>query len=238
LQEAAAAARTTGLQLINGVEISVRWQKRTLHIVGLGIDPENPALTTGLQSLQQIRRVRAEQIAAKLEKIGVKNVLPRIDALAGSSQITRSHFARLLIEDGQCKDMKQAFRRYLAAGKPAYVSSEWVDLETAIGWIHAANGLAVLAHPMLYNLSAAWRQRMYLAFTEAGGDALEICCGHSNTQQIEQTTKEALQYGLMGSVGSDFHSEEQRWIQLGKLPALPSALTPVWHHPRLAARLQ
>ncbi len=237
LQEASEAARHLDIQLINGVEISAGWQKRTLHIVGLAVDTDCSTLQNGLQQLQTVRRERAQRIARKLEKIGLDDALARAESLARGAQITRTHFARLLVDAGLCSDMKQAFKRYLAAGKPAYISSEWTSLESAINWIHAAGGLAVLAHPMLYNMSAAWRSRMFSAFKNGGGDAMEVCCGGSTPEQIQLSARDAQQHQLLGSVGSDFHHPEQRWIRLGKIPPLPSKVTPVWSDNRLAARL-
>ena len=228
LAEASQAARQQGIQLINGVEISVHWEKRTLHVVGLGIDTDNPHLSHGLADLQQQRRERGIKIADKLEKLGLANAWERATTAANGGQVTRTHFSRLLVEAGLCKDQKEAFKRYLGSGKPAHVSMQWTSLEACIGWIHAAGGLAVLAHPMIYPQTAAWRRRMVAAFKQAGGDGLEICCGHSNAEQIQTSAKDALAHDLLGSVGSDFHAPEQRWLKLGRLAPLPHGITPVW----------
>ncbi len=234
LAAAQKAAIKNNIRFISGVEISVGWQRRTLHIVGLGIAADCEKLCAGLQGLQLLRRERAERIAGKLEQLGLENVLEKAESMANGAQITRTHFARLLVKSGLSKDMKQSFKRYLASGKPAHVSSEWTSLASAVDWIHTAGGVAVLAHPMAYNMTAAWRQRMYKAFREAGGDAMEVCCGNSNAEQVQLSTRDALEYELMGSVGSDFHHPEQRWIGLGKVPPLPAAITPVWTDARLA----
>src|SRR5699024_9086420 len=146
-------------------------------------------------------------------------------------QITRTHFARLLIDDGLCKNTQQCFTRYLKFGKRAYVRAEWAELDEAIGWIHAAGGLAVLAHPHAYKMSGAWRRRMYTAFTEAGGDATEVCCGNSTPDRVQTSAADAVAHGLAGSAGSDFHSPEQRWLRLGRLPPMPRQIAPVWQHP-------
>lgn len=225
------AARVHGLRLIPGVELSVSWQRRTLHIVGLAFDCTNSTLNAGLRKLQHTRHERARRIATKLEKLGMHDVLARATALANGGQITRPHFARLLVEDGLCKNMQQCFKRYLKAGKPAHVSTEWATLEEAIDWIHAAGGIAVLAHPHAYHMTAAWRRRMYAAFTAAGGDAAEVCCGTSTPDQVQTHATLAMEHGLMGSAGSDFHSPEQRWLKLGRVPTMPRQITPVWEHP-------
>lgn len=238
LAEAHKAATLCGLQLINGTELSVRWQKRTLHIVGLGIDPADPSLTKGLEAQRKIREQRALEIASRLEKQGLENVMAKAGRLAGGSQMTRTHFARLLVDEGHCKDMKQAFRRYLGTGKPAHVTAHWVEMEEGINWIRQSGGVAVLAHPHLYNMSAAWRQRMFAAFSEAGGEAAEVCCGGSNAQVIETIGREVRGVGLMGSVGSDFHQPEQRWIRLGRLAPLPTGIPAIWNHERLTEKFR
>lgn len=232
IEEAHTAARLHGLQLVPGVEISVTWERRTLHIVGLAVDINNATLIAGLDELQQTRRKRARHMAWKLGKIGVENALQRAVELADGGQITRTHFARLMVEDGLCKNMQQCFARYLKAGKPAHIRADWAALDNAIDWIHEASGLAVLAHPHAYKMTAAWRRRMYDAFTKAGGDATEICCGNSTPDRLQTSKMDAETHGLMGSAGSDFHSREQRWLRLGHVPPMPHGITPVWAHPK------
>src|SRR5699024_11077328 len=136
-----------------------------------------------------------------------------------------------------CKNTQQCFKRYLKSGKPAHVSTEWAALDDAIGWIHAADGLAVLAHPHGYKMTAAWRRRMYAAFASAGGDAAEICCGNSTPDHVQTHAALAAGHNLLGSIGSDFHSHEQHWLRLGRLPAMPKQITPVWTHPAFATTL-
>ncbi len=235
LEEAGNAAAARGMRLVPGVEISVSWRRRTLHIVGLAFDPESATLTAGLRWLQQQRRVRAEAIAHKLGKLGIDDALARSERLADGGQITRAHFARLLIDAGLCNTMAQCFKRYLKPGKPAYSAIEWAGLDEAIGWIHDAGGLAVLAHPLGYGMSAAWQDRMHAAFSEAGGDAVEVCCGASNPERLAISARAALKYGLSGSAGTDFHSPEQRWLRLGRVPQMPGKVTPIWADSRFAA---
>lgn len=235
LDAAHAACRAHGMALVAGVEISVTWQRRTLHIVGLAFDPYSPALATGLAGLQASRRIRAERIAAKLEKLGVADALARASALAGDGQIGRPHFARLLIDSGRCKDMQQAFKRFLKPGKPGYAAIEWASIEQAIAWIQAAGGLAVLAHPLSYDQSGAWRRRMLAAFAQAGGDAVEVCTGVTDAQQVAVSKADAHDHRLLASVGSDFHSPDQRWLALGGTRPLPASLPPVWRDPRFRA---
>lgn len=228
LEEARRASDEQSITFINGVEISVTWQRRTLHIVGLAFDSQESRLADGLASLQQTRRDRAARIAAKLGKIGVANALARAEAMAGDGQITRPHFARLLIEDGICRDNAQAFKRHLRPGRDAYVSTEWAPLESAVEWIQHAGGLAILAHPYGYRFSGAWRQRAIAAFADAGGDGLEICTGTTDRPQEITAARDADQRRLAGSVGSDFHAPEQFWLALGRLRALPGDMRAVW----------
>jgi len=232
LDEARAATDTHGMHLVNGVEISVSWQRRTLHIVGLGFDRDEERLVEGLRTLQKTRYERAARIGSKLEKIGVANALARAETLAGDGQITRPHFARLLIEDGICRDNAQAFKRHLRPGRDAHVQIEWAPLESAVGWIQGAGGIAVFAHPFGYGFSGAWRQRAIAAFADASGDALEICTGTTDRQQEVTAARDADQHGLAGSIGSDFHAPEQFWLALGRLRELPGDLRAVWHDPR------
>lgn len=231
------AAEQRQIQFIPGVEISVTWQRRTLHIVGLAIDSQTPALKAGLEKLQATRVERAQTIARKLEKLGVENAYKKAEQAANGGQITRTHFARLLIEAGICATMQQCFKRYLKPGKPAYASVQWAALEQAINWIHTAGGVAVLAHPLAYGMTGAWRARTLQAFSRAGGNAIEVHCGNSNPQDIKISAASALEYGLLGSVGSDFHGPEQRWLKLGRPLTLPAPITPVWSHPDIALTL-
>lgn len=226
--EATRAAQQHGIQLIPGVEISAHWQKRTLHIVGLNIDPSANALHTGLANAAKQRDQRAEKMAAKLEKCGVDKALDNARKLANGGQLTRTHFARVLVDGGYCKDMQQAFKKYLGAGKPAFVKAEWAALDEVISWIHAAGGKAVLAHPHKYGMTANWRRLTLTAFREAGGDAMEVCCGNSTANDIATASKAAMQHGLAGSIGSDFHGHGQPWLQLGRVQPLPKNIPPVW----------
>lgn len=228
LAEAQQAALPCGITLVPGVEISVRWQQRTLHVVGLDIDVNAPALRAGLTQLQEQRRLRAAATAAKLERLGLADALNRASAQTGGGQITRTHFARLLVESAMCKTMQQAFKRYLAPGKPAYAAAQWVPMAEAIGWIVEAGGYAVLAHPLQYRLSTSARARLLEDFCRADGSALEVCCGNSRDADVMLCAADARRHQLLGSVGSDFHGPEQRWLKLGGAPTLPASVTPVW----------
>lgn len=229
LTEAARAADERGLIVINGVELSVTWQRKTLHVVGLNIDPYHRTLREGLVNMRQRRMERAERIARKLERVGIPDALQGASKHAGDSIIARPHFARFLVERGIAKDTQDAFKRYLVRNKPAYVSTQWADLEDAIGWIRDAGGIAVLAHSVRYKLSGAWMRRVLIAFKDAGGQAIEVVCGNYTRAEIHTSVGYALRFELVGSVGSDFHGPSRMGCNLGKLAPLPESITPVWN---------
>jgi 3',5'-nucleoside bisphosphate phosphatase len=228
LTEAKASANNEGITLINGIELSTNWQSHCFHVVGLGIDPANAELLTELHKLQTTREQRAEKISDKLAKKGIVGALDYVKQKAGQGMVTRTHFADFLVSQFHVDSQQEAFDRYLAKGKPAYVVTEWAALETAVGWINKAGGVAVLAHPLRYKLTAAWIKRLLAIFKAAGGQGLEVVVSRMNADEIKLTTHYALQFGLAGSVGSDFHTPGNPWVELGRLPPLPVGVQPVW----------
>jgi predicted metal-dependent phosphoesterase TrpH len=229
IAEAQVAARDCGnIQLIPGVEISVSWQERSVHIVGLNIDTLCAPLQEGLGRLQAIRLTRAEEIGRRLAKHGVEGAFEAARDLAGTGMITRTHFARFLVRLGFAPGLKEVFDRFLSHGKPGYVSTHWAALDDAVSWIRQAGGVAVLAHPQRYKLTGSWMRRLLAEFKETGGAALEVISGTGSANEIQAAAQNARRFGLFASVGSDFHSPEHNWLKLGRLPPLPSDLTPVW----------
>lgn len=229
LAEAEAAARETGIRLISGVEISTTWQHKTLHLVGLNIDAEHALLQAGLQQLDAIRTERASEMGRRLEKAGIPGILEAAEALAGKGMLTRTHFAHCIARLGLAVDVRDVFNRYLTAGKPGYVSTRWADLDTAITWIRAAGGVAVLAHPQRYQLTGSWLRRLLGEYREMGGAGLEVLSGTATPGDVQSSTALALRFNLLASCGSDFHGPDEGWPKLGRLPALPAGLNPVWH---------
>ena len=227
LAEARRAAAGTALHLVGGVEISVTWERKTWHVVGLGVAPDHPALAAGLARLQQVRELRAVEIGKRLEAKGIAGAYAGALALAGEAKPTRTHFARFLHQAGHVKDEAQAYRKFLGRGKPADVSAQWASLEEAIGWIHAAGGRAVLAHPLRYGVTRAWLMRALTAFKQAGGDAMEVVSGRSNPDEIAVSAHLAQRFELMGSVGSDFHAPSP-YLQPGVETPLPAGIEPIW----------
>lgn len=228
VDEAVAAARRHGVRLLAGVEISVTWERRTLHVLGLRIDPAHPSLERGLTAQAARRTARAEAIAARLARAGVADALAGARRWAGDGLIARPHFARYLVESGHAGDVADAFRRFLRHGRPGHVVDEWATLETAIGWIADAGGVAALAHPLRYGFTNAWRRRATAAFQQAGGGALEVVTGGAGHGDVESAAALARRFGLAASVGSDFHEPGHPWRELGRLRPLPGDMTPVW----------
>ena len=226
--EAQAEAAQCGLKLIPAVEISTTWHGKSVHIVGLAIDPDCPELQQGLGRLQTQRLARAEEMGHNLAKNGIEGGFEAARSLAGLGMITRTHFAQYLAGLGLAGSVRQVFERYLVQGKPGYVHTEWADMKEAVGWIKTADGVAVLAHPQRYKLTASWLGRLLIEFKSVGGEALEVVAGTASLGDIQSSASAARRHGLLASVGSDFHSPDNSWLKLGRLPELPKDLSPVW----------
>ena len=218
--EARQQAESLGMRLINGVEISTLWENRSIHIVGLGFDISHEKMTALLAEQAKLREIRAQEIGAKLEKIGVENAYVEAKKLAGNGEVTRAHYARHLVQIGKVSNDGQAFKRYLGQGKSAYVKAQWADIPTTIEIIHQAGGVAVFAHPLRYTMTMKWVRKLTESFKAWGGDAIEISgCGQSR-DQYQLLVKFAEEHQLAGSMGSDFHFP-CAWVELGKLAPLP-----------------
>ena len=228
LDEAYISAQKNSIKLIPGIELSATWQGKLLHIVGLDIDPEHAPLRQGIKFLQNMRQERAIEIGKRLAKAGYQDAYENARRLAGDGSVTRTHFARHLIETGEAKDFTEVFKRFLVCGKPGHYRVEWSAMEDAVEWIKGAGGVAVLAHPMRYKLTANWLNRVLSAFRESGGESIEVVCGRNNPDDIARSAHFARKHGLLASQGSDFH-EPGKWVELGKLSKLPDGLEPVWH---------
>jgi len=230
IAEAQAAADKCGLKLVPGVEISVSWGVITVHILGLGIDPECQILQAGLSKLREFRAWRGEEISKRLAKHGIDNALEGAQKYATGEIIGRTHFARFLVEQGISKDIKSVFKHFLINGKPGHVTGDWAPLADAIAWINAAGGQAVIAHPARYRISATKLRRLIGEFKESGGVGLEVVSGSHTKGDSLMIAKYANDFELLASCGSDYHGPENPWIQLGKIPALPQSCTPVWQN--------
>jgi len=228
-QRAAAAARAHGIKYLTGTEISVTFANETVHIVGLGFDPQDAAIGEGLYDTRGGRGARAEEMSEGLAKVGIHGAYEGALKFVGNPDlISRTHFARFLVEQGHCRDTYEVFRKFLTEGKPGYVPHRWATLKNAVRWITDAKGLAVIAHPGRYKFTSNEEYALFLEFKEHGGRAIEVVTGsHSAAEYVEYADK-ALEFGFAASRGSDFHSPDESHCDLGKLPLLPGQLTPVW----------
>jgi predicted metal-dependent phosphoesterase TrpH len=228
LAKARACADTLGIQLINGIELSIVWENKSIHIVGLGIDPDYEPLARAADYIQYLRVERAAKMAEKLAKKNITGAFDAVQHAADGGTITRSHFADFLVAQHHVDSHQEAFDRYLARGKSVYVPSVGLDLAEAINWLIEAGGVAVLAHPLRYNLTANWMKRLLTAFKDAGGQGMEVVTGRNNADEIKILADYARRFELAGSVGSDFHSPVNQWLELGRLASLPANIQPVW----------
>ena len=234
---AAAAAKANGLKYLTGTEISVSFIGSTIHIVGLGFDPDNAAMQAGLKKTRGGRRERAMEMSEGLEKVGIKGAFDGALKYVGNPDlISRTHFGRFLVETGVCKDTNEVFRKYLTEGKPGYVEHRWANLKDAVAWITQAGGVAVIAHPARYKFSTNEEFALFTEFKAHGGQAVEVVTGSHTAAEYITYADTAREFGLAASRGSDFHSPDESHTDLGTLPYLPGNLTPVWE--LLADRIQ
>lgn len=228
-QRARDAALALGLPYLTGTEISVTFLDTTVHIVGLGFDPDDAQLKAGLVSTRGGRRERAREMAEGLDKVGIRGSFEGALAYAGNPDlIARTHFARYLVETGVCSDTSEVFRKYLTEGKPGFVPHRWASLADAVRWIREAGGVAVIAHPARYRFTANEEHALFTEFIGHGGRGVEVVTGSHSSAEAARYADVALEYGLLASRGSDFHGPGESHTDLGALPALPAKLTPVW----------
>jgi predicted metal-dependent phosphoesterase TrpH len=234
---ALAAARAEGIRYLNGVEISVTFADTAVHIVGLGFDPGDAQLITGLATTRGGRHARAQAMAQRLKELGIPGAYQGALQYAGNPEmIGRTHFARYLIETGVCRDTAEVFRKHLGDGKPAYVPHQWAKLGDAVHWITQAGGLAVIAHPARYNFTPTVQYALFTEFKAHGGQGVEVVTGSHTADEARQYADMAREFNLAASRGSDFHGHQEGQRDLGQLAPLPADLTPVWA--LLAERIQ
>ena len=228
LHEAHTAARALGLGFVPGVEISVTWERVTVHIVGLGVDPESEVLGRGLAGLREFRDWRAEEIGRRLARHGIEGAFEGALAYSNGRLISRTHFARFLVEKCHAPDLRAVFRRFLVNGKPGFVAGQWAELEDAVRWIRQAGGQAVIAHPARYKVNRGKLRRLIGEFAEVGGEAIEVVSGSHSREDYFTIAAHAHDFGLLASAGSDYHGPEHPWIELGRLPELPRGCKAIW----------
>jgi predicted metal-dependent phosphoesterase TrpH len=226
---ALAAAHAHGMKYLTGTEISVTFAGETVHIVGLGFDPDDAEMKRGLQETRGGREERAREIAAGLAQVGIKDAYEGALRYVGNPElISRTHFARFMVETGVCKDSGEVFRRYLTDGKPGFVPHRWASLKHAVEWITRAGGIAVIAHPARYRFTANEEYALFSEFKTHGGRGVEVVTGSHTAAEYVKYGETAREFGLAASRGSDFHSPDESHTDLGQLPYLPGELTPVW----------
>ncbi len=236
-QRAAAAAKAQGLKYLTGTEISVTFIGHTIHIVGLGFDANNAELVQGLRLTRGGRTGRAVEMSEGLAKVGIKGAFEGALKFVGNPElISRTHFARFLVESGVCKETNEVFRKFLTEGKPGFVPHKWATLKDAVTWITGAGGIAIIAHPARYKFSPNEEFALFTEFKNHGGQGVEVVTGSHSAAEYLIYAETAKEFGLAASRGSDFHSPEESHTELGTLPFLPGQLTPVWD--LLASRIQ
>ena len=253
IAEARITADRIGITLIAGVEISVTWQGQTVHIVGLNVDTADHALQQGLARLREFRQWRAVEIGRRLQKKRIEGAYEGVRRLAKGTIVSRTHFARFLVEQGYVRGMQQAFKQFLSSGKPGHVPGQWATLDEAVSWIRSAGGQAVVAHPARYKLSAGKLLRLFGEFHECGGEAIEVISGSHPPEATQHFARIAAEQDFLASAGSDYHgpdnfagseigralarpegasyrdvARQKAWRGLGRLPALPDGCVPVW----------
>ena len=229
LEIARETAEEAGMAFVPGVEISIEWKGVPIHIVGLGFDPLHPGLSGGLDELRLGRIERAKRMGDAMAAIGIPGVYEGALCFATNpSLISRAHFARYLVSIGIARDVPGVFQHYLTPGKPGYVDHRWATLQDAIGWITAAGGVPVVAHPGRYKMSGAQMRQFLDDFKDTGGQGIEVTCGSHSTDHVMHFARLARHYAFHASRGSDFHGPEESYVDLGKLPQLPEDLKPVW----------
>jgi len=226
---ARAAALTLGMPYLTGTEISVTFAGVTVHIVGLGFDADDAALRAGLEATRGGRKERALEMAEGLARVGIDGTFEGALKYVGNPQlISRTHFARHLVETGVCADTQEVFRRFLVEGKPGFVPHRWASLRNAVTWINDAGGLAVIAHPARYRFSPTEEYALFTEFKAHGGRGVEVVTGSHTAAEAARYAEAALEFDLLASRGSDFHSPDESHTDLGTLPPLPPSLRPVW----------
>jgi 3',5'-nucleoside bisphosphate phosphatase len=234
---AAQAAHALGMDYLPGVEVSVTFAGETVHIVGLGVDPDDAALLDGLAHTRGGRERRAREMADSLAQVGIQGAFEgALDFVGNPELISRTHFARWLVTKGICDSTNEVFRKYLVEGKPGFVPHRWARLGDALRWITGAGGLAVVAHPGRYKFTATEEYALFTEFKAHGGQGVEVLTGAHGAADVLKYSAMAQEFGLYASRGSDFHSPEESHTELGSLPDLPGSLTPVWE--ALAHRVQ
>jgi predicted metal-dependent phosphoesterase TrpH len=229
IAEARDAATQLGMEFIPGIELSVTWNNRTVHIVGLGIDEHCEPMQAGIKKLMDFRQWRAEEIGRRLEKAGYPDMYEKAKAYSNGRLIGRVHFARALVAAGHADTVGAVFKKFLVGGKPGFVPGAWAELSDVVKWIREAGGRAIIAHPARYDMTRTKLRQLIADFKELGGEGFEVCSGSHSKDDVNTMAQHARAFDLLASAGSDFHGPENPWVNLGQLAPIPKGLKPVWH---------
>ena len=229
VQELHLAAKGCDIRVIDGIELTVRWKKYDIHVLGLNINATHPSLLDLISEQNKRRISRAQQIGERLFLDGIEDAYRKARDIAGHDRVGRPHYAKLLVAEGRVADMQTAFKRYLIQGRPAYVATAWIDIELAVAAINDAGGSAVIAHPLKYGLTRTKLHELIKAFKDAGGAGLEVVSGEMAVVQANELAGLCCRYNLLASTGSDYHGDAVSRIALGSQRALPVNCTPIWH---------
>ena len=229
IAEARDTATQLGMDFIPGIELSVTWNNRTVHIVGLGIDENSEPMQAGIKKLMDFRQWRAEEIGRRLEKAGYPDMYEKAKAYSNGRLIGRVHFARALVAAGHADTVGAVFKKFLVGGKPGFVPGAWAELGDVVKWIREAGGRAIIAHPARYDMTRTKLRQLIADFKELGGEGFEVCSGSHSKDDVNTMAQHARDFDLLASAGSDFHGPENPWVNLGQLAPIPQGLKPVWH---------
>ena len=229
IAEARDTATQLGMEFIQGIELSVTWDNRTVHIVGLGIDENSEPIQAGIKKLMEFRQWRAEEIGRRLEKAGYPDMYEKAKAYSNGRLIGRVHFARALVAAGHADTVGAVFKKFLVGGKPGFVPGAWAELGDVVKWIREAGGRAIIAHPARYDMTRTKLRQLIADFKELGGEGFEVCSGSHSKDDVNTMAQHARDFDLLASAGSDFHGPENPWVNLGQLAPIPQGLKPVWH---------
>lgn len=216
------------IEIIPGCEFSSVWRSMTIHVLGLNLDLKSANLSAAINNQTKARDLRAHKIAEVLEKKGLPGSLEGALQIANGGVLGRPHFAQFMVDQSFVKDRKQAFKKYLGAGKVGDVKAQWPNIEDVCEWIVLSGGIPVLAHPLKYGLTQTRLKNLLVDFKEAGGLAIEVISGAQDRPRIENLVNLAEQFDFHASLGSDFHQPDQAWADLGLIPDLPAGCQPVW----------
>ena len=229
IAEARDAATQLGMEFIPGIELSVTWNNRTVHIVGLGIDEHSEPMQAGIKKLMDFRQWRAEEIGRRLEKAGYPGMYEKAKAYSNGRLIGRVHFARALVAAGHADTVGAVFKKFLVGGKSGFVPGAWAELSDVVMWIREAGGRAIIAHPARYDMTRTKLRQLIADFKELGGEGFEVCSGSHSKDDVSTMAQHARDFDLLASAGSDFHGPENPWVNLGQLAPIPQGLKPVWY---------